>query len=100
MKGVTLRDTLDRLAAFLRSHNVAYAEVVESVRRNLEQTPTGGASDKDSGAVEALFGGMGSLNDVYISKQNGHAVDDEGQANRKLDSLREELWQQLKRPSE
>jgi hypothetical protein len=34
-----------------------------------------------------LLGGMGSLNDLVISKQNGHVVDDEAKANQELSSL-------------
>lgn len=44
-----------------------------------------------------LFGGMGSFNDLYLCKENGHIIDNENAANRELDNLRGQLYQELKR---
>jgi hypothetical protein len=40
------------------------------------------------------FGGMGSLNDFYISKVNGHQVlkEDEDNLNQRLDGLRQLIY--------
>ena len=95
-----MRDVLSRLATFLKDHNVSYAAVVESIHHRLAQRPEEPIAARDTEAIEALFGGMGSLNDVYISRENGHVVEDEEEANQELDSLRAELWQKLKQPKQ
>ena len=94
MKGNRVFTTLRDLEQFLRAHGVRYAEVVKSLMTRLEES----GSEHDERAfiaVRELFGGAGSLNDVYISKSNGHIVKDETVANERLDSLREKLWQEL-----
>jgi len=90
-------DSLRRIAEHLRSHRVAYADKIESVSNQIRHTETSSLSPDELESVMGLFGGMGSLNDVYISRRNGHVVDDEAEANRRLDLLREELWQELRR---
>ncbi len=45
----------------------------------------------------SLFGGMGSLNDVWMSRRNGHKVDDERSANERLDRLRTQLFDRASR---
>ncbi|WP_141134381.1 DUF6966 domain-containing protein [Jannaschia aquimarina] len=52
------------------------------------------------GEIESWFGGMGSLNDLIIAKENGHNVSDEEAAtlNRKLDRARLLLYQEVQRP--
>jgi replicative DNA helicase len=38
-----------------------------------------------------IFGGMGSLNDLFICKDNGHIVENEKAANQELEKLRRDL---------
>ncbi len=38
-----------------------------------------------------LFGGMGSLTDLYLSSENGHTVSDERKSNARLDNRRSRL---------
>jgi hypothetical protein len=42
-------------------------------------------------AREQLQGGMGSLNDIWICKDNGHLTDDEESDNQKLEEFRVRL---------
>jgi hypothetical protein len=42
-----------------------------------------------------MFGGMGSLTDIIITRSNGHVVEDEDHANRQLDALRSEIYAEL-----
>lgn len=47
-----------------------------------------------------IYGGMGSLYDVFICSENGHVADDFVKANKKLDDYREKLskeWQKLQK---
>lgn len=47
--------------------------------------------------IRSQFGGMGTLNDLAISRINGHVVDDESEANRRLNELRRALWNAIHR---
>jgi hypothetical protein len=38
---------------------------------------------------------MGSLTDIFITRSNGHLVDDEDHANQQLDVLRTEIYAEL-----
>jgi len=58
-------------------------------------------NDDASGVAKLLaeFGGMGSLNDLYICSSNGHLVSSSKQeklANIKLDSLRVKIYKLVK----
>jgi hypothetical protein len=76
----------------LRKHGVNYATVVNSVRQTVEsQGDRDAASTRAS--VRALFGGMGTLTDVVITKENGHLVEDERSANDELERAAQQLWE-------
>jgi hypothetical protein len=94
MRADRVLTTLRDLERFLRAHGVRYAQVVKSLITRLEESGSESNEKAFIGARE-LFGGAGSLNDVCISKANGHIVEDEDIANEKLDTLREKLWKEL-----
>jgi hypothetical protein len=87
-----LINTLTELLTFLQHHDVRYSVVVENYLKKLES-----ASSKEEAMQimtevrERVLGGMGSLNDVWISKENGHTVDNENYANSQLEVFRDEL---------
>lgn len=87
-----LTGILSRLLEFLQSHGVRYAIVVENYIKELEAANTDEEIRTISTEVrKQMLGGMGSLNDVWISRKNGHIVGDEKTANAELEQLREEL---------
>ena len=83
---------LEAIVAHLGRHNVAYARELSPIMTELRRA--GGAADSEGlrARIRGLFGGMGTLNDVAILRLNGHSVENEEEANRVLDALREELW--------
>lgn len=83
---------LSRLLELLQSHSVRYAIVVENYLKRLKAANT----DEELLVVSTeikkqMLGGMGSLNDVWISHENGHIVSDEKAANSALEQLRDKL---------
>ena len=87
-----LRDVLGSLERLLEQHRVAYATVIRAVNRDFRDA---GLTVSTWDRIRAMFGGMGSLTDVYITKANGNAVDDEDAANETLDMMRSQLWREL-----
>jgi len=83
--------TLAEITALLKKHAVEYALITESIRQRLAAT---GELPNETERHQ-LFGGMGSLNDVFITRRNGNRVDDEAKANRQLDRLRDRLRREL-----
>lgn len=89
---VILRDMED----FLASHNEgAWPPILHDLRARAsgaqdERLPPSLIQD-----IRELFGGMGSLSDLWISKLNGHRVENEQRANDTLNTLREALWNAL-----
>ena len=79
-------ETLREVAELLDKHQVAFKTAVRDVGERVMTLGVLSAEDE-----RILFGGMGSLSDVWISRRNGHAVDDEEAANAKLDRLRRRL---------
>ena len=76
----------------------------EKLRRLAAQLGTTSDQDEIRRLIErehrVLFGGMGSLNDLWIDPENGHVVSNPRDANRKLDEFRDRLyeaWQTCKR---
>lgn len=83
---------LSRLLEFLQAHGVRYAIVVENYLKKLRAANTDEEIHTVSAGIKKqMLGGMGSLNDVWISRENGHIVSDEKAANTDLEQLREEL---------
>lgn len=83
---------LSRLLEFLQSHGVRYAIIVENYLKKLEAANTDDEIQMVSSEIQKqMLGGMGSLNDVWVSRGNGHIVSDEKAANTDLEQLREEL---------
>jgi hypothetical protein len=88
-----LVEALMDLERQLKRYQDPYASVVTGVREGIESEDEAPVSPTDLDEVRRMFGGMASLNDIYISKANGHSVDNEEEANRKVDELRDMLWQ-------
>ena len=87
MNLVKIISTLSELEEFLNTHKVNYVSVIHAFREKLMSVKS---DDKEeinreiSALNKHVFGGMSSLNDVWISKNNGHLVDNEVFANQKL----------------
>lgn len=75
---------------FLECQVVNFQKVIEEYIATLDKAYVIPA-DKINEMRLTFFGGMGSLNDVIISKDNYHAVENEDKVNKKLDALREQL---------
>lgn len=93
MKTKKVKDILWQLFNLLESHRVKYAIVIKEIITQLENV----SDDKQlpeqiEQNIYNLFGGMGSLNDVWISKTSGHVVENEKEANQHLDELTTALW--------
>jgi len=93
--------TLKELEDFLQSCGEEYSSILSKHRRTLEQYITDPGKypfplETISELKKHAFGGMGSLNDLWLSKENGHTLDDESSANEKLDELRERLKDALR----
>lgn len=82
--------TLLDITALFDQHGVRFASVTRQIADKLA-----GGGDLTADERHVLFGGMASLNDVVITRRNGHRVDDEDAANRQLDQLRDRLWREL-----
>jgi len=93
---------LKELEDFLQSCGVIkYASLLASYRGILDQYINNPSEypfplETISNLRKHAFGGMGSLNDLWLCKENGHIVDDESSANEKLDELRERLKDALR----
>ena len=83
--------SLRALEDLLRKHRVKYADMLTSVREDVESGSSQGLASSRQ-RVRALFGGMGTLTDVVITKRNGHEVGDEVAANDELERLVDRLW--------
>ena len=90
---------LQDIEILLDSCKVGYAVIAKKYAEQLKQLQTSGEVDIQIILYEIkkqMLGGMGSLNDVWISRENGHNVDDEAIANKKLEEYRVRLRQLLK----
>lgn len=85
--------TLSELKEFLLRYEVSWALNVDEVLR----IAAWNREYELKNTVTAMFGGMGSLNDIYICRVNGHNVQDEAAANAELDRLRGKLWSSAQR---
>jgi hypothetical protein len=64
---------LDKAIALLRRHGISHwADWLEKDKGLLEKSDYYGIEH-----LLSAFGGMGSFNDLYICKENGHAIKDE-----------------------
>jgi uncharacterized protein DUF6966 len=88
-----LLQTLKDLDDLLARHQVAYDVVIHDLHLRLAAIPARDVPTHMITEVRELFGGMGSLNDLYISRSNRHVVDDERAANADLRRLQGALWQ-------
>ncbi len=80
---------LIELCEFLNSRKVSFAVVISQILDEI----TSVKSDSEKlfiieAAQKQLQGGMGSLNDVWICKENGHVTTDEQGDNEKLEEYR------------
>ena len=86
-----LARAMESLAAFLRAHDEHHwSSRIEDDLRFVRKGDVFGAQ-----RFRGYFGGMGSLNDVWLCKLNRHTVPDgaESKINRELDPLRSTAWQ-------
>lgn len=91
---------LRELEGLLREHEVRFAQSVSDAIASISQSPFSQRDTVATTAARRLFGAMGSLTDVWISRANGHVVSDEVEANGKLAALREGLWETLEEPAD
>ncbi len=87
-------DILRKIELLLESCKVGYAVIPKKHREELEKLSSNDSSGNQSALSEIkqeILAGMGSLNDVWISKDNGHDVEDEVSANKELERLRNKL---------
>ncbi len=87
-----LVSVLADLERLLKRYQDPYAPIVTGARERIESEEKVPVPPNELAEVRRMFGGMATLNDIYISKVNGHRVDDEEEANRKVDELRNALW--------
>jgi hypothetical protein len=94
------RDLLVRLLVelddLLAKHQVRYDVVVHDIRLCVDAESGPIVPPDVLAKVRGMFGGMGSLTDVFITRANGHIVEDERAANMKLDSLRTAIFAAIK----
>jgi Domain of unknown function (DUF6966) len=85
----TLEESLLELESLLRSRHAFWW--ADKIRRVLD--PDALFADR-AAEVRSWFGGMGSLNDLWLSRGNGHRIDDgeEDKVNRRLQQLRGEVY--------
>ena len=84
--------TLTEIRDLLIAHRVRFASTVDGTLLSIAESDRADVKKH----VLALFGGMGTLTDVFITRRNGHIVDDEGAANARLERLTSRLWKQAK----
>jgi len=86
-----LRAVLAELEIFLQRHRVVtWSDKLRGLR---PETGDRECLPELQKKVRELFGGMGSLSDLWLGRANGHDVEDERSANIELDILRERLWE-------
>lgn len=95
MRNDRVKEILKEIEDYLRRHRVNYATVIAEILENPSVLSNTQISKISQLEVRDLFGGMGSLNDIYISKANGHIVENEKEANGHLDKLRKALWNEI-----
>lgn len=95
MNIIKIQSLLEKIESLLTQYKVNYATCLGDIRKHFELVdPLGDRQEILTDDIRRhLLGGMGSLNDVWISKDNEHdiEVEDEQAANQKLDELREQL---------
>ncbi len=90
---------LNEFLGFCVKYKCAYPAYVETFLAKL-QSGESFSKEELSNVSHYLFGGMGSLNDLVISKFNRHEVADEKAANRELDSIRNQIknaWKEIEK---
>ena len=82
--------TLTEIRELLWKHRVKWTSAADRVLDSI--------ADADAPTVKArileMYGGAGSLNDIWICRENGEEVDDQEAANAELDRLTSRLWRQ------
>ena len=90
-----LLSLLAELDDFLARHEVRYDVTVHQLRLEVAGEEGPEVSDGLRAKVRSMFGGMGSLTDVWITRYNGHRVDDEAEANRRLQEIESALYDEV-----
>jgi hypothetical protein len=86
----TLVRDLTALHELLSAHRVLYAATVAETLNSINADPQSAKK-----AVLNLYkGSMGSITDIYISRRNGHVVDDEKAANVAYERIVQQLWEE------
>ena len=83
---------LTQLDDLLALHHVRCDVLVHEVRQRVEQEVGATMAGSLKATILDMFH---SVTDVYITRANGHRVDDEERANGKLAELRAELYREL-----
>jgi hypothetical protein len=84
---------LDRVRRFLEKYDEPYGLIIADLMARFTNDP-----DLLKENVRSLFGAMGSLTDIWISKYNGHDVEYEQEANLEFRAFRQVLWQEVEDP--
>ena len=92
----TLDQLLDDAADFLSDYAEGYWPTV--LRRYAEESRQG---HDVKAKIHGLFGGMGSLNDLWLCELNGHAVskEEEKNVNAAFAEVRDRVWYAVSRTS-
>lgn len=91
-----IKNSLKQLLNLLEKHQVRYAVIIKKLIIQLEQMHEEKIPESLIKEIKELFGGMGSLNDIYICSANGHLVNNEKEANQRLNELKSALWNEVK----
>ncbi len=84
MDATRLTGTLEEMATFLEQcGDRRWPTILRQLRSLISPVGPTGKPDWEAALtrIRPLFGGMGSLNDLYLCQENGHSVPDEQRAN-------------------
>ncbi len=97
------RKSIVEIVGFLKVHNdLVWTKYLSGMLSEFDRVFGGAEVDQQGGKsilekIDKLFGGMGSLNDLNIYKENGHIVSNEREANVELSKLRSRLFDNVQR---
>ncbi len=93
--GVTVIELLHQMGDLLLQYDYApHGKLLLSYSQSFDLTNREGAK-ADAGAILGMYGGWGGLVDIILADEHGPNLED----NRRFDSLRSELFKQLKKLS-
>jgi len=85
-----LSGLLEKMHALLVGHEVNYAEVLSPILLRIKKGDIFGVDE-----LLQYYGGMGSLNDIWICTENEHNIskEQEQSVNKEFDSLKNSAWE-------